>query len=155
MPLTTRPIGRDAAFAWIREHHSHFPRPPAGWLFGVAVLDGERLCCVACFGRPARLLQNGTTGEITRVASDRTPHSSSKAIAAVSRAALALGYRRLISYTLEGEAGTSYRAAGWWSTGITRGGEWDRASRRRASAQDAGPKRRWEFGPDAQTAVWA
>jgi hypothetical protein len=73
------------------------------------------------------------------------------ALAAVSRAALALGYRRLVSYLLLGERGTSYRAAGWFPTALSAGGVWDRPSRPsgvRETAQ-SGTKVRWESGPDA------
>lgn len=148
MTLVVRPIVRDDARAWVKRHHRHHP-PFVSWLFGCAVFDGDRLCCVAAVERPARLLQDGVTCQVSRVASDRTPHAASKVIAAAARAALALGYRRVVSYTLTGEAGTCYRAAGWWPTAVTAGGEWSRPSRTRAAAAQPCPKVRWEFGPDA------
>jgi hypothetical protein len=152
MALTVRPLTRDAAFAFVRAHHSHLPVPPASWLFGAGVFDGDRLCCVAIVGRPPRLLQDGRTAEVTRVASDGTEHAASKAVAAVARAAIALGYTRLVSYTRLGEAGTSYRAAGWRVTATTRGGEWSRPSRARKPAAEPGVKVRWETGPNAAPA---
>lgn len=88
--------------------------------------------------------------EVHRVASDRTAqHAASKAIAAVTRAALALGYTRVVSYTLPTEWGRSYVAAGWRPTATTTGGEWSRGSRVRSKARHAEPKVRWEFGPGA------
>lgn len=41
------------------------------------------------------------------------PNANSMLCAAAWRAAKALGYRRLITYTQEGESGASLRAAGW------------------------------------------
>lgn len=62
-----QPITQREAFAFISEHHRHHEEP-RGWLFGVAVNDGERVVGVAVVGRPvARMLQNGFTAEITRV----------------------------------------------------------------------------------------
>lgn len=144
MTLTIRPITRDAAFAWIRANHSHLS-PPVSWLFGVAVYDGERLCCGATLGRPAaRALQDGVTAEITRVATDRTKHAASKAIAALTRAARAIGYVRVISYTRADEAGVSYVAAGWKKTAVVKGREWSCASRPRRPAEQPVDKLRWE-----------
>lgn len=146
--LALAPITQREAFAWVRAVHSHLPTPPPGALTCVQVLDGERRCCVAVLGRPsARKLQDGLTAEITRVASDRTPHAASKAIAALTRAAVALGYTRVVSYTLADEAGTSYRAAGWTPVAESGGGEWSRPSRARGAAVQAGPKTRWEYQP--------
>jgi len=144
VPMTVK-----RASAWVDVHHSHH-KAPRGGLFAVGVAEGKRLCCIALAGRPvARLLDTGATIEITRSASDRTPHAASKAIAAITRGALSLGYRRLVSYTLLGEAGTCYRAAGWHVTGLSQGGEWDRAGRGRGAAAQPGAKVRWEYGPDA------
>ncbi len=116
---------------------------------GVAVHDSGRLCCVAVLERPARMLQDGVTACVSRVASDRTRHAASMALAAITRAALALGYTRLVSYTLAGQKGAMYRGAGWWITGVSKGGEWARPSRGRAPAEQPGFKIRWEHGPAA------
>lgn len=108
------PVGVREARERVEALHSHHHAPP-GALFCVGVADGDRLVCVAIVSRPvARMLDaDATVAEVTRVASDRTPHAASMAIAAATRAAIALGYRRLVSYTLLGESGTCYRAAGW------------------------------------------
>ena len=44
---------------------------------------------------------------------DGTPNANSCLYGAAWRAAQALGYRRLITYTQEGESGASLRGAGW------------------------------------------
>lgn len=99
-----------------------------------------------------QLDQLGHVVEITRVASDGTKHAASMCLGAITRMALAGGYTRLISYTILGEAGTSYRASGWKPVHFTKGGEWSwcRSGRPRKAVTQPGDKIRWEFGPDAQ-----
>ena len=150
--LTIVPITIGDARKWIERHHSHH-HAPLGGLCAVAIAEDERVCCVGMLSHPVarKLHEKRTIAEINRVASDGTaPHAASKAIGALSRAAIALGYRRLVSYTLLGEAGTSYRAAGWWPTSVGEGGDWKRNDGERAPSVQPGAKVRWEFGPDAE-----
>jgi len=147
MTLEVRPISLNAARSWIQEQHRHLRRPITGWLFGVEVLlDGQRVG-VACAGRPAaRMLQDGVTCEITRVAVlAGQQNACSFAYGALRRAALALGYKRIVTYTLEHEPGTSLRAAGFIDDGPAGGGEADRPSRRRDPVEQSGVKRRWSY----------
>lgn len=146
------PITKNDARAFIERHHSHHNAPIQAIMWA-AVEFKDQVVCVGCLERPkARVTASSTkTVEITRVASDGSAkNAASKCIAHISRAALALGYTRLISFTLLGEAGTSYRAAGWRVTGLTppRKG-WSSSGRPRARAQQKGAKVRWEFGPSA------
>ena len=110
--LAVVPVTIGEARRFVEREHSHH-HAPLGGLFAVAVAAGDRVVCVGVVSRPvARKLGGRGIAELTRTASDGTPHAASMCIAAATRAALALGYRRIISYTLAGEAGTSYRAAG-------------------------------------------
>jgi hypothetical protein len=69
---------------------------------------------VAIVGRPvARAFDDGLTLEVTRTATDGTPHTNSMLYGAAWRATKALGYRRLVTYTQAGETGASLRAAGY------------------------------------------
>lgn len=145
------PVTIRAAKRFVREHHSHHPKIQGG-LFGVAVAEAGRVCCVAIVGRPVArsLARDPRCIEVTREASDGTVHGAASACLRVAvAAALALGYRRLVSYTLLGETGTTYRKAGWHPAAITDGGEWDRPSRARQTALWPERKIRWEIGPDA------
>lgn len=149
--LVLMPTNIGEARKFIERHHSHLHAPVSG-LCAVGVGDGTDLCCVAMLGRPvSRELQAQGCAEVTRVASDGTEHAASKALAAITRAALALGYRRLVSSILLGEKDTSYRAAGWWPVAIgetTRA--WDSHPRATAGSHvQPGRKVRWEFGPEA------
>ncbi|MDH6439403.1 hypothetical protein M2158_007944 [Streptomyces sp. SAI-144] len=93
------PVRSREAKDFVRAWHRHQP-PPAGQIFAV--------------GRPvARHLDDGATVEVTRTASDGARNANSLLYGASWRAAKALGYRRLITFTQEGESGASLRGAGW------------------------------------------
>jgi hypothetical protein len=80
------------------------------------------------------------------VATDSTPNACSMLYAACWRAARALGYRRLITYTQHTETGASLRAAGWHviAERPARAG-WDRPSRpRQGKGTDHIPRTLWE-----------
>jgi len=150
--IQLQPITGREACAFIREHHRHHS-PPQGYLFAVAVNDGSRVVGVATIGRPvARMLQDGFTAEVTRVCvlpdlpkvNDHASPACSTLYAAAWRAARALGYRRLITYTLASETGTSVKAAGWREVGRTKGGQWSRRSRPRVATEQDGQKTLWE-----------
>ena len=144
MSLTIQPITFREACAFIRTHHRHH-KPPTGWMFGCAVNDGEKVVGVATVGRPvSRVLDNGWTLEVNRLCTDGTPYVASKLYAACWRAAKALGYRRLVTYTLVSEPGTSLRAAGWKPIYQTQGGSWDTPSRRRIDTHPTEQKTLWE-----------
>lgn len=113
MSIHPRPISIQDANATIARWHRH-NKPVLGGLFAVAAYEGERLCGVGIVGRPvARAYQDGLTCEITRVATDGTPNACTMIYGALRAAARALGFRRVFTYTLASEPGTSLRAAGF------------------------------------------
>jgi hypothetical protein len=112
--LTVVPVTFSDACEFVRSWHRHH-QPPPGHVFrlGVATEDGV-LRGIALVGRPvARNYDDGLTLEVNRTATDGTANANSALYGASWRAAKALGYRRLITYTQEGESGASLRAAGW------------------------------------------
>lgn len=144
MTLQLVPISQREAFAVVARLHRHH-RPPRGSLFQVAVANGEDVVGVAIIGRPvARLAADGWTAEVTRVATDGTRNACSMLLGAAWRAARALGYRRLITYTLPEEGGASLRAAGFRVVGQAGGGSWSRKSRPRVDLHPTQTKLRWE-----------
>jgi hypothetical protein len=87
--------------------------PGAKFCVGAAD-DDDVLRAVAIVGRPiARHFDDGLTLEVNRVATDGTRNANSMLYGACQRAAFALGYRRLITYTQADESGSSLKAAGW------------------------------------------
>ena len=102
--------GNEAIRRW---HRHHKPVPGSKFIIGVADDDGE-LHGILIAGRPvARAYDNGTTLEVTRCAVDGEPNANSALYGAAARAAWALGYLRLITYTRTDEGGQSLRGAGW------------------------------------------
>jgi hypothetical protein len=83
------------------------------FVLGIENQEG-RLVGVAMVGRPvARAFDDGRTLEVNRSCTDGTKNANSMLYGAAWRAAKALGYTRLITYTQEGESGASLRGAGW------------------------------------------
>lgn len=144
MMLHLQPIDFDEACCFIAQHHRHH-LPPVGWKFGIAVSDGTAIVGVITIGRPvARHYDNGLTLEVTRCCTDGAKNAASMLYGAAWRATKALGYQRLITYTLMSEAGTSLRAAGWKDIGPRGGGTWSRPSRVRVDTHPTEQKRLWE-----------
>jgi hypothetical protein len=107
------PVKRDVARAFIREHHRH-SGAPIGDVIRVGLAVDDELVAVAMAGRPvARLLDDGRTLEVLRVCTLGHDNACSRLYGALARAAKALGWKRLITYTLASEPGTSLRAAGF------------------------------------------
>jgi hypothetical protein len=146
------PCSIQDAKVFIRQRHRHHP-PPVSGLFAVAVAEDQEVVGVAIVGRPvAAGLQDGWTAEVTRVATDGTRNACSKLYAACWRAARALGYRRLGTYTLAGEPGTSLRAAGWKELYRVQGRSWNCPSRPRVDKHPLQDKIRWEISLEAKEA---
>jgi hypothetical protein len=146
MTLALQPITFKEAKVFVAQFHRHHP-PAKGWKFGVAVNDGEKVVGVATIGRPlARSLDNGYTLEVTRCCTDGTKHVCSMLYGAAWRAAKALGYRRLITYILATETGTSLKAAGWRELYTTkdRPNGWNMPGRPRVNTAPTGQKQLWE-----------
>lgn len=109
------PISFGDACGFVKLWHRHLDAP-VGCKFCVAVADeADVLRGVAIVGRPvARSYDNGTTLEVTRLATDGTPNAGSMLYAASWRAAKSLGYRRVVTYIhADEETGASLRAAGY------------------------------------------
>lgn len=121
MSLEIRPITLRAANEFIREKHRH-NGPTAGHKFSVAAYDGETLVGVGIVGRPvARRLDDGLTAEILRVCTDGTRNACSILYGACSRCAKEMGYKRVVTYTLVSEPGSSLKAAGFKNAGLAGG----------------------------------
>lgn len=155
MSLGIVPISLSEANAFVAQHHRHHA-PVVGHKFSIAVTDdqiphgehdGSPICGVAIIGRPvARGNDDGWTLEVNRCCTDGTRNACSMLYGAAWRATKAMGFRRLITYTLESEGGASLRAAGWALIGERGGGNWNTPSRPRIDTAVAlrGQKLLWE-----------
>ena len=142
--LALIPVSLRQAGQYIAENHRHH-RPPTGAKFAIGVGRSGQLAGVATVGRPvSRHLDDQTTLEVTRVATDGTPNACSMLLGAAVRAARAIGYRRVLSYTLTTEPGTSLRAAGFrLDNPRAGGGSWSRPERARTDSHPVEAKQRW------------
>ena len=145
MSLELVPLDLDEAHMFVKRFHRHH-RPSVGAKFAIgAAVDGE-IVGVAVVGRPvARGAQAwGWTAEVLRLCTDGTKNACSFLYGAAWRAARAMGYRRLITYTLSSEPGTSLEAAGWKVVAKVEGRSWSSPSRPRVDKHPTQDKLRWE-----------
>jgi hypothetical protein len=142
--LSLAPISLAGANAFIRRHHRHHGGRCAH-RFAVSIC-GPRggVRGVAIAGNPvAKALCDGRTIEVSRTCTDGTKNANSMLYGAIWRAARALGYTRMITYTMPEESGSSLRAIGMREDGITEGRPWNRPKRPRQVDYPVGPKVRW------------
>lgn len=156
MSLRLVPVTLAEARRFVAEHHRH-NEPPVGHRVSVGIADETgTLRGVGILGRPvARHSDDGRTAEVLRVATDGVPNGCSMLYGALRRAAWALGYDRLITYTLPDEGGASLRASGWTLDGHVDKPAWthtagsrsaDRLTLFDAPKMPVGEKLRWVSG---------
>lgn len=138
------PIGwREAKEFVERVHRHHFS--PQGWKFGLAAEKGGVVVGIVMVGRPvSRMLDDGKTAEVIRLATDGTRNACSFLYARARQIALLMGFTRIITYILVSEPGTSLKAAGWKLVGAAGGGSWSRPSRKRQDKAPLEAKQLWE-----------
>lgn len=140
MKLTAVPIDLAEANAFVAEHHRHH-KPVVGHKFSIGAASGDKIVGVCIVGRPvSRHRDDGVTLEVTRLCSDGTRNACSFLYGAAARAAFALGYKRIGTYILKSEPGTSLTAAGWKLIGETPGRSWSVPSRPRVDTHPLEPK---------------
>jgi hypothetical protein len=135
----------DEANAFVNELHRHHP-PVVGHLFSIGAFVGSKLVGVAIIGRPiSRHRDDGLTAEVTRLCTDGTKNACSFLYGKAAKAAFALGFTKIGTYTLPDEGGASLRAAGWTLIGERGGGEWTSPTRpRKTGKHPTGTKLLWE-----------
>lgn len=134
------------ANAFVSEHHRHH-EPVVGHIFSVGASLAGKIVGVVIVGRPvARMRDDGETAEITRLCTDGTKNACSFLYGAAARAAFALGFKRVGTYILATEPGTSLTAANWRMIGETKGGSWSRGDRPRVDKHPTQAKMLFEIG---------
>lgn len=138
------PISLRAANAFVNAHHRHHGGV-TGHKFSIGCEQDGRLVGVVIAGRPvSRYLDDGVTLEVTRLCTTGERNVCSMLYSAAARAAKAMGYRKIITYTLESEDGASVRAAGWNCTGPAGGTCWTGKRRPAVQQYPAVMKQRFE-----------
>jgi len=139
IPLTLAEANR--VVAALHRHH----KPCTGHRFSVGVVDQDGLVRgVAIAGRPvARMTDQRMVLEVSRVATDGTRNACSLLLGACARAARAMGFSSIQTFTLPEEGGASLRGAGWEAVGNAGGGEWSSPTRNRQPCQRPDVKSKW------------
>jgi len=150
MSLGLEPCTLAQANEFVARHHRHHKPTPVA-KFCISAVDDSRVVGVVIVGLPkARMAMDGWTLEVTRLASDGTKNACSLLYGAARRACLALGYSRILTYTLADEQGASLRASGFTQEAIVPGESWKRRSANGGRFVDdrnpTGDKRRWVAG---------
>lgn len=149
MALHAVPLDLTEARAFVASFHRH-NGAPAGGKFALGCSDGLRLVGAVIVSRPVgRRADDGETLEVTRccVLDDAPKGSCSFLYGRAWQAAKAMGYRRLITYTLQSESGASLRGAGWKvvaELSPNRPGMWQTRPGREWHAVTGQAKFRWE-----------
>lgn len=149
--LSIVPVTSADANVFVARYHRHHKPLTLGYVFSLAVADDAGdIRGVAIVGRPAaRMTWDGWTLEVRRVATDGCPNACSALYGAAWRVCKGLGYRRLVTYILSTEPGTTLKAAGWKCLGEAGGGTWNRpnADRPRIDKHPTQTKLLWEATP--------
>jgi hypothetical protein len=125
------PISLREANDFVTNHHRHSGRTSRdGGKFAVGCGDDAGgLAGIAIVGNPVSAsLMDGYTAEVLRVCvtPEAPKNAPSMLYGAAWRACRALGYRKLVTYTLQTESGASLRGAGWTIVAEVKGGGWNR-----------------------------
>ena len=108
-------------------------------------MQGNEIVGVAICGRPvSRHYDDGLTLEINRLCTDGTRNACSKLYGACVRTAVAMGYERVITYTLQSENGASLKASNFICEGIAGGKHWT-GTRNRNIGNPEEMKIRWAY----------
>lgn len=143
--MRAAPITLRDANDFVDRIHRHNGKLPAAKLAVAAIDDDGTVHGVAIAGLPkARLLMAAGTLEVNRVCTDGTRNCCTFLYGCIKRAAQALGYSRLITYTHMSEPGSSLKASGWVCVGEAGGGSWVE-QRGTGSLHDNDTKMRWEI----------
>jgi hypothetical protein len=107
------PMSWKDACTFVASHHRHH-KPPRGQKFAIGVVDESgTLRGVATCGRPVARAHKGLVLEVNRTCTDGCPNANSALYGACYKIAMTMGYDRVITYTQEGESGSSLKAAGF------------------------------------------
>ncbi len=141
--LALTPISLREANAFVERNHRHH-KGVTGHKFSIGCTRDGELVGVAIMGRPvSRYLDDGLTLEVNRLCTTGAENACSMLYGAAARAARAMGYQKIITYTLDTEPGTSLRAAGWQCAGPAGGERW--TGKRRPAADLYPPQKKLRY----------
>ena len=130
MKLQAEPIEIKQAQAFINQLHRHHAAAIRD-KFRIAAKQDGKIVGVAQVGRPiSRNLCDGYTLEVLRLCTNGEKDVCSFLYSKCARIAKEMGYRKIITYILETEPGTSLKASGWTCEDSNCGGAtWENCTR--------------------------
>lgn len=139
VPLTLKQLNE-----FVQTHHRHH-KPVQGHRFSLGAVNAEdELIGAVSVGRPvARGCDPYATAEVTRLVTTGAKNACSFLYGAAARICKLMGFRKIQTYILDSEPGTSLKAAGWVLEEITAGGQWKHSAGPRRTDQPMNPKHRW------------
>lgn len=133
--MEIKPISFKQACDYIVLYHRHH-KPTVGCKFCIGCFDDGKMVGVAVCGRPvSRYLDNGETCEVNRLCTDGTRNACSMLYGASCRVAKAMGYKKMVTYILQSEPGTSLKASGFVFDGVCGGKNWNNSKRTKSRAK--------------------
>lgn len=135
--MQIRPISIAKANAYVEQHHRHHGMK-TGCRFAIAVYDGGVIHGVAICSNPvARNADDGLTLEVSRCCTDGTYNACSMLYGACARIGREMGFRKIQTYILESELGTSLKASGWICEGEAGRECWQKFASERQKKRDS------------------
>lgn len=142
--LKAMPISREEANKFVNTMHRHHMAAIGDKYRLAAVNENMKIVGTIQVGRPvSRMLDDGLTVEVIRCCTDGTKNACSFLYGRAAKIAKLMGYKRIITYTLDSESGSSLIASGFKFDGMTRGGTWNCKSRPRQQKAPISRKKRW------------
>ena len=141
------PLSLEEANRFVLMFHRHNKKVQGG-KFAIGLIFNNELIGVAIAGRPvARLLDDGRTIEILRVCvKEGYKNANSILYGRMKRICQLMGYKRIVTYTLKKESGSSLKASGFKLIKEVKPQTWNRPSRKRKFQEIyLEPKIRWEL----------
>lgn len=148
------PLTRDEANAFVGTEHRHAgPVVSHRFAIGAVARDGTLVGVAIVGNTKARAAHDRFSAEIVRVCTDGTPNACSFLYGRCRRIWQTMGGKRLITYTLVSEPGSSLMAAGFVREARVKGREHDTPSRPRRIKGGAQlvDKWRWAGAADETT----
>lgn len=138
------PVELKEANSFIESLHRHH-KPVQGHRFSIGLEKDGVLVGVATIGRPvSRHTSQKEVLEVTRLCTDGTKNACSALYSAAARIGKEMGYKKIQSFILDSETGSSLKASGWVFESISRGGQWKHTDgKQRRTDQPTNPKQKY------------
>ncbi len=141
--LVAIPLELKQANEYVSNSHRHHD-PVYRDKYRIGCLSGGELVGIVQVGRPvSRMLDDGKTLEVVRLCSNGEKNVCSFLYSRAARIAKELGYKRIITYILDSESGSSVIAAGWKYEASIKGHSWNCPSRPRNTTAPTCDKKRY------------